>query len=266
MLKYIDSHCHLQHCTENTDYINLVKSLCGQLAYVVDISTNNTEILNKISLLSRGFGGSEQPDKVPENLLTSFGLYPDQAEKFNREMDEEFNILIKKMRPSAIGEVGLDYYWNYGDKILLEKLFRNQIEMSINMDVPLIVHSRNAFQDTLRILSEYKFNKTVIIHCFGYGQKEAERFLNLGFTLSFAGNLTYRNANDIQNAALIVPLQNLLLETDSPYLSPIPVRGRKNTPLNVIYTYKFLANLKNDEEENLAAQIEKNFKRIFQLT
>lgn len=250
----IDSHCHLEH-TYGTDNINeeLYSELFNQLGYLVNISTNIPEIL------------SHQALSQHERALFSYGLYPDQGKHYNQALKDEFESLIKARKPNAIGESGLDYHWDYGGIESQEKLFRDQIETAIDFKLPLIVHSRDAFTDTDRILSGYRFNKEVIIHCFGYGLAEAEKFIARGYTISFAGNLTYPKAKDLHEAAVIIPLDKVLLETDSPYLTPVPFRGKKNQPPLVKHTYQTLAQLKKMDEMELESAVEKNFKRIFDL-
>jgi TatD DNase family protein len=200
---------------------------------------------------------------LPDNVLPAAGLYPDQAPKFDRPMADEFKKLVETLKPKAIGEVGIDLHWHYATLKEQEILFRDQIGIAVEKCLPLIVHSRDAFEDTYRILSDHRFKTPVIIHCFGYGPIEAEKFLSNGYTISFAGNLTYPKAVPIQESLKLVPADRLLLETDCPYLSPQPVRGEKNNPLNVKYTYEYASALKGLDTAVLAEQVDKNFRKIF---
>jgi TatD DNase family protein len=249
----LDAHCHLQHCYPDKSFLTQTAETASKMSYLVDISTNIKEILNIVN------------NPLPANVLSAFGLYPEFAREFNQELNDRFIKLLKKHKPSAIGEVGIDFHWDYGNIEIQEKLFRNQIELSIESDIPLIIHSRDAFEDTYRILSGYQFNKSVILHCFGYGPAEAEKFLHKGFVISFAGNLTYKAAKDLHETALMAPIDRILLETDAPYLTPVPLRGQKNDPKNIRYTYEFMANLRKMDLNELEEQIERNFKRIFGL-
>jgi TatD DNase family protein len=249
----LDAHCHLQHCYSKDTFLPQVLETARKMAYLVDISTNISEFLNITRL------------PIPANILSAFGLYPENAREFNPELNESFVSLVKKHKPCAIGEVGLDFHWDYGPLEIQEKLFRNQIELSLEFNIPLIVHSRDAFDDTYRILSGYQFKKNVILHCFCYGPDEADKFLEKGYILSFAGNLTYKAAKALHDTAQIAPLDKILLETDAPYLAPIPLRGQKNDPVNIHYTYEFMAKLRKMDLKELEMQIEKNFKEVFQL-
>ena len=250
----IDSHCHLQHCSLNTQIPNYLESIHHKFSYLIDISTNIEEYLNILSL------------SLPDWAFTAVGLYPELSEDFSPQTDKIFKKLVKDNPPIAIGEVGLDYHWDYGSPALQERLFRNQIECAITYELPLIIHSRDAFADTYRILASYSFKKPVILHCFGYDSDEAARFLeNPLFYISFAGNVTYKSAENLRRAALIVPDERLLLETDSPYLSPVPKRGHTNLPEYVEHTYKFISELKEIPLDILDTRIIKNFTNVFSL-
>ena len=250
---FIDSHCHLQHCFNQSEIQEKMLELSNKLLYIIDISININEILFIKKL------------KLPENILSAFGLYPEYADSYNRKLSQELIQMITQLNPRALGEIGLDYYHQYGTKEKQEYLFREQIEIAINFNLPVIIHSREAFSDTYRILSAYHFNQAVILHCFGYGLNEAEKFIEKGYFISFAGNLTYKNAKSLQDVSKIIPLDQLLLETDSPYLSPEPHRGKNNTPLKIEFTYKYLAELRKMEVSDLALKIKNNFLSIFNL-
>jgi TatD DNase family protein len=249
---FIDSHCHLQHCYKKEHLLEETLRLAGNMTYFLNVSTNTEEILNIVRF------------SLPKNVFHAFGLYPEEAFQINTRKWEEFALAVKKYNPSVIGEIGLDFHhWGHDTLSLQEDLFRKQIELALNENLPVMVHSRDAFSDTFRILSDYSFLRPFVLHCFSYGPKEAEEFLKLGCVFSFAGNLTYPQAKEIQKVASIVPLDRILLETDSPYLSPFPVRGSRNNPANVKYTYEYLASLRKMDLEELADNVEKNFKRIF---
>jgi len=249
---WIDSHCHLQHCFRDKNKIlEEINNIADELLYFVDVSTNTVEFLN-ISKLN-----------LPSNLLLALGLYPEVASSYTERDIKNLKNFIMEGKVKAIGEIGLDFYHNYGSLIQQERLFREQLEIAIEFNLPIIVHSRNAFKDTYRILSSYKFNNPLILHCFSYSEEEARAFIEKGFYFSFSGNITYPNAIGIQKAALSIPAERILFETDSPYLTPVPKRGQKNNPLNVKWVYKFFSELKEEKLEDLQEQVTKNFKRIF---
>lgn len=249
---WIDSHCHLQHCFKNKSRILAeINSIVDELLYLVDVSTNKFEFLN-ISKYD-----------LPSNLLLALGLYPELALSYTDKDIRSLKDLVGGGKVKAIGEIGLDFYHNYGSILQQEKLFREQIEIAIEFNLPIIVHSRDAFKDTYRILSSYRFNNPLILHCFSYSEEEANAFVEKGFYISFSGNLTYPNAIGIQRAAMSVPVDRVLFETDSPYLTPVPERGQRNNPLNVKLVYKFFSKLRGVGIEELQNNVVKNFKRIF---
>jgi TatD DNase family protein len=158
----------------------------------------------------------------------------------------------------GIGECGLDFYRKRTPKETQALSFRFQIELARRHGLPLIVHSRDAMEETLGILGEYG-GTTGIMHCFSGDAAAARRVLDLGFLISFAGNVTYRTALTLQEAAAYVPLDRLLIETDAPFLTPVPLRGRKNRPEYVIHTYKFIAELRHDPLTRVMDAVCENF-------
>ena len=161
-----------------------------------------------------------------------------------------------------IGEIGLDYHWNYGGEGDMERLFEAQLELARSLDLPVVIHNRDADEQTIRTLSRHHVPRRGIIHCFSSDMAAAQAFLELGYHISFAGNVTYRSNVKLVEALKTVPLDRLLLETDSPYLAPVPVRGRVNTPLNISYTYEFVAAVKGVDVESLDATVRENFYSI----
>ncbi len=169
---------------------------------------------------------------------------------------------IKRWKPHFIGEIGLDYYWKYGEEGVQEELFRAQLDLARETGLPVSIHNRDANEDTVRLLEEAALPQAGIIHCFSADEESLEVFLGLGYKISFAGNITYKANEELRRLMLLVPDDRLLLETDSPYLAPVPMRGRKNTPLNISYTYEYVAQLKGMAVEELEKLVEENFKAI----
>lgn len=163
----------------------------------------------------------------------------------------------------ALGECGLDYHHMEASREEQIRLFEEQAVMAVRKALPLIVHSRKAFEDTLAVVSNYSARIPVVIHCFGYGEKEAEKFLERGCTLSFAGNITYKNSERLVGALRLAPLGKILLETDAPYMNPSPLRGRASTPLDISRTMEFAAASRGVSVEALSAAVQANALRIF---
>lgn len=249
----VDSHTHLLHTYSPDTVIGEISSFLHKFSYILDISTEESEFLTR------------QTIRWPGNVLSAYALYPEEAEKYSKDRVDRFARTVSQHPVCAIGECGLDYFHAYGTPELQKELFRAQIGLSISMELPLIIHSRNAFQDTYDILSEYRFNRSVIMHCFSYGPEEARKLLDLGCVLSYAGNITYNSSEILRESLKITPPDALLFETDAPYLSPVPHRGKKNSPEWVEFTYQAAAKLLEKEIGELEEQVLKNFKGIFRL-
>lgn len=164
---------------------------------------------------------------------------------------------------AAVGEGGLDYHWMHGTRESQRMLFEAQIDLARRLGKPLIVHSRDAHEDTVEILRSEMPGVPVVIHCFGYDADAARDYLDLGCYISFAGNLTYPSARDLRSACALIPRDRLLLETDSPYMAPLPRRGAPCTPLLVGHTYAVAAEIRGCAVEEVAGSVTENTARIF---
>lgn len=199
-------------------------------------------------------------------IYHSVGIHPNSA---NENITQRLKIIEDELKDAsnnkivAIGETGLDYYWNSVDKNIQKSSFKAHIDLAIKYDKPLIIHNREASSDVLEILQSYQGKITGVIHCFSSTDLFLSEFIKLGFYISFAGNVTYKKNKDIQRCLKLVPLNRLLIETDSPYLSPTPKRGRLNSPNNIKYTFDYI--LKYIEEDQLKSILSKNLNNIFRL-
>jgi len=254
----VDSHCHLDYpiLYDKLDII-INRALKNDVKLFLTISTN-LKSFEKIKLIVNKY----------ENIFGTFGIHPHETKDFKNLNSE---LIIKYKNESnkiiGIGESGLDYYYNHSDKNIQKKVFIEHIKASLKLDIPLIVHSRNAETDTFDILSNYmKNNKLkVIIHCFTGSLSFAKKLIGIGCYISFSGIVTFNNSNDLSEVASFVPIDKLLIETDSPYLSPAPNRGKDNEPSFIVHTIKKLSLIKNIKESILAENTTNNFKRIFNL-
>ena len=180
-----------------------------------------------------------------------------------RKIDAGFGILvenIKKYDPLFIGETGLDYYWNYGTHNLQISLFERQMDLAAKLGKRVLIHSRQACDDTCTIIKEHSSSKAGVIHCCDGNPLLIETALSKGYWISFAGNLTYKNNGHLREALKTVPKNRLLLETDSPYLSPVPFRGKPNTPDYIANTYAFASDVLGIDLEELTALVYSNFR------
>ena len=255
---FSDSHCHLQLL----DYPKLDLDMAGVVQNA--ISNNVTNLLCVATDLLQVAELHAIADKFP-NVKISIGLHP------NEEVDHEPTIdeyLSAQAHPSvvAIGETGLDYYRNPGDAAHQQDRFRVQIRAAKLCDKPLIVHTRSAKQDTLNILRDENAEAVGgVLHCFTEDLDMAMQAIALNFYISFSGIVSFGNARDLQEVARQVPLEKMLIETDSPFLAPMPLRGQMNQPANVRYVAEFIAKLKDIDVQTVADQTTKNYRKLFKV-
>ena len=249
----IDSHCHL-------NFPDLAQRLPEVLANMAEAGVNKAIA---ISVSRQSFEEVHAIAQNHPNIYATVGIHPDdpEAEEFSLE-----ELLERADRPKVvgIGETGLDYHWCKGDLAWQHQRFALHIEAANRSGLPLVVHTRDATADTLRLLREHQAHAGVI-HCFTEDVHAAKLALDLGFYISFSGIVTFKNATAIQEAARYVPLDRLLVETDSPYLAPVPKRGKPNEPAYVRHTAAFVAQLRGDSLENIAQATTANCLRLFNL-
>ena len=249
----IDSHCHL-------NFPDLAQRLPEVLANMAEAGVDKAIA---ISVSRQSFEEVHAIAQNHPNIYATVGIHPDdpEAEEFSLE-----ELLERAARPKvvAIGETGLDYHWCKGDLAWQHQRFALHIEAANRSGLPLVIHTRDAAEDTMRLLREHQAHAGVI-HCFTEDVHAAKLALDLGFYISFSGIVTFKNATAIQEAARYVPLDRLLVETDSPYLAPVPKRGKPNEPAYVRHTAAFVAQLRGDSLENIAQATTANCLRLFNL-
>ena len=249
----IDSHCHL-------NFPDLAQRLPEVLANMAEAGVDKAIA---ISVSRQSFEEVHAIAQNHPNIYATVGIHPDdpEAEEFSLE-----ELLERAARPKVvgIGETGLDYHWCKGDLAWQHQRFALHIEAANRSGLPLVIHTRDAAEDTMRLLREHQAHAGVI-HCFTEDVRIAKLALDLGFYISFSGIVTFKNATAIQEAARYVPLDRLLVETDSPYLAPVPKRGKPNEPAYVRHTAAFVAQLRGDSLENIAQATTANCLRLFNL-
>lgn len=195
-----------------------------------------------------------------EKLFAAVAIHPTRTADFGAAEQAEIERLSKQDRVVAVGETGLDYYWTQFSQSASppdaqQEAFRWHIDLAKRVGKPLMIHDRDAHEDVLRVLDEEGAPETVVFHCFSGDAAFARRCLDAGYVLSFAGPVTFKNAPDLQEAAKIVPRAQLMVETDAPFLTPHPHRGRPNEPYCAVYTLRALAQLRGDDVDELAAAV-----------
>lgn len=258
MHKEIDSHFHSVHMESRG----------------IDLETLFTD------LFSRGFKGgldigiepgdtelrAEKVRNFPEIRLAS-GIYPGFAEQMKKgeSLPAALSLLendITTYKVASVGEMGLDYHWEYGTRPLQKELLAAQIALANRVSLPIVIHSRDAAEDTVMMLSAVPADCAGIIHCFAGDKTHAGKLLDLGYCISFAGNVTYKKNWELQEVMAYVPDERLLLETDSPYLAPVPRRGKVNTPENMSHIYRFCSEFRKMDLDELTEGVLANYRKF----
>jgi TatD DNase family protein len=200
-------------------------------------------------------------------IYASIGIHPHEAKQATPQHFEELSKLAKHRKVIACGEIGLDYFYDHSPRDVQHRVFRDQMALARDAKLPIIIHCRDAWPDCLALIEEVWRPTGIggILHCFTGTSEEARRGLDAGFMISFAGNSTYPKTQHIRDVAKEVPLDRILIETDSPFLAPQPYRGKRNEPAYVAEVARTLANVRNLSAEEFAASTAANFRRFFQL-
>lgn len=263
-LNFVDSHCHL-------DMLDLAEFDHHMDNVIARAAANHVSDILSIAVDLDSFPRILDSAKNYPNVYASVGLHPCHTPDKLINVNEIIS-LSDDPKVIAIGETGLDYYMNNGsdplgeDFIWQQERFRVHIRAAVQTGKPLIIHTRDAKDDTLRILAEENASQAgAIMHCFVEDMATAEKALEMGFYISFSGIVTFKNAKSIQAVAKAMPDDRILIETDSPYLAPVPMRGAKNQPAYVAYVAEFLAELRGTSIEHIAAVTRENYYRLFKL-
>jgi TatD DNase family protein len=200
-----------------------------------------------------------------EGVYAAVGVHPHDAKLYTEAAERLLLEFVRGGRVVAVGEMGLDYHYDNSPREVQREVFARQLRLAREEGLPVIIHSRDADEETLEILRAECAGaaRGGVMHCFGGGPALAEGALSLGFYISFAGNVTFKKAGALREVALTVPLERLLVETDCPYLAPVPHRGRRNEPAYVAATARFLAELRGVSAEELGRATSENFSRLF---
>ncbi|MEJ8751984.1 TatD family hydrolase [Lagierella sp. ICN-221743] len=255
MKQMIDSHAHLDEERFDEDRDELIKSLKeNAISYIINPSSD-METSRRVVKLSNRY----------DNIFAAVGIHPHDAEGFKEEDLDELRELSKDERVVAIGEIGLDYYYDNSPREIQKEVFKKQLELAYELDLPVIIHTRDAMGDTYDILKEFEGRVRGVMHCYTGSVEMAEKFMKLGFYISIAGPVTFKNAVNVREMAKQIPLERLLIETDSPYLAPVPNRGKRNDPTNVRYVADMLANLKEIQIDKIIEHSRENTVKLFSL-
>ena len=250
----IDSHCHLDH---EPLYKNLTN-------VITNCKKEGVEKILTISTTIKSFESIIDIVKSDEIIYGTFGIHPHETNGNILSVDEITKPIKQNEKIIGVGETGLDFYYNNSDKNSQIKSFVNHIEASLDLEIPLIVHSRKAEHETFEILSKYKKkNMKILMHCFTGSKNFANKLLSLGAFFSASGIITFKNSLNLQSTFNEIPCEKLLIETDSPFLTPEPMRGKKNEPSFIKYTLKKLSEIKKINLLELEKITTDNFNKLF---
>ena len=254
-----DSHCHLDY-SHLFDQLNDVvkRAQSNQVKYLLTICTT-LESFERIKLII---------DKYI-NIYGTFGIHPHESKKYtNVDLQFILNKIRKYKKVIGIGETGLDFYYNHSDKKTQKVSFIEHIHAASELNIPIIVHSRNAEIDTYEILkSEMKnSNLKVLMHCFTGSKNFANKLIDLNCYISVSGIITFKNSTELADTISSIPMEKLLVETDSPFLAPLPYRGKFNEPSYIVHTVEKLSKIKKTSKETIMNSTTDNFKKLFGLT
>ena len=250
----IDSHCHLDH-----------SPLFENLTEIISRSKNvGVEKLLTISTTTKSFNNIVNLIKLDPMIYGTFGIHPHESDNELLPKEEIVNKIKNNNKIIGVGESGLDFYYNNSNRKNQILSFKNHIEAALDLNIPIIVHSRNAEDETYKILDEYNNKKLkILMHCYTGSKTFAEKLMKFNTYFSASGIITFKNALDLQNTFKIIPENRLLIETDSPFLAPDPMRGKKNEPSFIKYTLEKLAEIKKLTLEKMDEITTKNFNTLF---
>ena len=193
------------------------------------------------------------------------GVHPDEVGDLNEENFARMEQLLHEEKVVAVGEIGLDYYWDKEQYEIQKEWFIRQLQLARKLNMPVNIHSREAAQDTMEIMKEYAADMKAIIHCYSYSKEMAEEYVKMGYLLGIGGVVTFKNAKKLKEVVKAVPLSHIVLETDCPYLAPEPNRGKRNASSNLIYVAQTIAELKGTTTEEVIAVTEENARKFYGL-
>ena len=253
-MKLVDSHCHLDD---------------EQFAADRDATIERARSAGVERMMAIGTGdgppGLEAGIRLAEQypfICATIGVHPHNAVKATSETFDRLTDITRHPKVVAIGEIGLDYHYDFSPREVQRNVLVTQLTLAARAQKPIVIHTREAWEDTLALIREHGLPYGGIMHCFTGGPKEAEQALELGFHLSFGGIVTFPKADSVRESAALTPGDRLLVETDAPYLAPVPYRGKRNEPAFMVETVRRLAELRGSSSDQIAALTTRNFDRL----
>lgn len=252
MNPWIDIHCHLNFLDIPAEQA-VEQALSLGVERMITIGTcpkDHPEVLRLV-------------DQFSDSVFGTLGVHPHDAKDYSDEVDTWLRAHLTHTKIVAVGEIGLDYYYDNSPRDVQQQAFRRQLQIAKDLDMPVEIHTRDAEEDTIQILQEFQGQVKGLIHCFTGTQWLADEALKLGLNISISGVVTFKKADELRKVCESLPLDRIHVETDAPFLAPVPMRGNKNLPEYVTHTAEFVANLKNVSVEELSLVTQQNAKKMF---
>lgn len=256
---FVDSHAHLDmesfHQDLSSVLLRAAEHQVKQILTIGCVRQPGVESRNVLELM-----------KDRPQISAAFGIHPHDAALFSKSLEKELTQLLKDSRVVGLGEIGLDFFYDHSPRLKQQEVFRRQVALARSAGIPIIIHSRQAEEETCRVLEEFfarEDSDSGVLHCFT-GTWEMARFcLGLGFSISFGGIVTFPKSQALRDVAARVPPEQILIETDSPYLAPVPYRGKRNEPAFVVYVAEMLAKVTGRSRAEIGELTSRNFQRMF---
>ena len=249
---FVDSHAHLDDEAFDEDREEVIKDILSGGNYFFNIGCD----------LKTSYSSYELAKKY-DHVYAVVGVHPHEAKYYTAETREALKELLTKDKVMAIGEIGLDYHYDLSPRDVQREVFIDQIDLAREMDVPIVIHTREAMEETYEILEKHAKGMKVLLHCYTGSIEMARKYLKLGYKLALGGALTFKNAKNTVDVAREVDLKDLLIETDSPYMTPVPYRGKRNDPRKVVLVAEKLAEIKGISTEEVLEATKKNAFEFF---
>lgn len=251
-MKLVDTHCHLDNEKFDEDRLEVIERIKENLEFCVNIGYDLASSKKSLELA-----------KEYDFIYAVIGVHPIDIAEYSEEVEKELELLGKNPKVVAIGEIGLDYHWMTEPKEIQQERFKKQLELAERLNKPVVIHTRDAMEDTVNILKEYP-NITGVIHCYP-GSLETAKQLVDRFYLGIGGTLTFKNSKKAVEVVKDIPLDRIVIETDCPYLTPEPFRGKRNEPIYVEYVAKKIAEIKEISVEDVTKITTENAKKLYRI-
>jgi TatD DNase family protein len=252
MTRWIDAHTHLEMLEDNVE-LTLEEARLSGVSNMITIGCHPNDFQKVCDISEKHF----------PVVAATLGVHPHEAKFYSSEVETFIKNKAKEPFIVGIGEIGLDYFYNHSDPAIQRDAFNKQMKLAFDVGLPVEIHSRDAEDDTIVELQKWKGKVTGMLHCFSGTEKLARAAMDIGFYISLSGVVTFKNAQNLRDIVQWVPIEKLLIETDAPFLAPVPMRGKKNKPAFVSHTAEKVAEIKGLKLDDLSEQLLKNVKSLF---